>query len=296
MQQEENAMMHKKANEADHRAHLLAEELGAVRQQLADVQAELQSLKVGKPDAHEPTADNVATTSNPSATVRSEEDDIRISEVIANVKSLEELMERVRERSCTQNNIAPTFVQIYSYFHQLQTRLQSGRLRSIHSSRDSVDNVDALVNWAKPPLEELCEHYDQTASEVTRRSVDIARLRKTGFFAGCAVKEHEHENSNLHEHLQGVSVSMRFHMYEVCSRLNKIGGELMSAMKSLGDSEQLDPCMDTVEMPAEEPADRSTCKRGVASFSYMFCWAVGAVIVTVNTLTYVLQTFLSHCR
>lgn len=84
----------------------------------------------------------------------------------------------------------------------------------------------------QPSLEELCEHYDTAASEVTRRSVDIARMRKTGQVAGDAVKQQEDENSHFHQHLEGVSVSMRFHLCEVFNRLHAVGEELMTAMKN----------------------------------------------------------------
>lgn len=116
----------------------------------------------------------------------------------------------------------------------------------------------------QPSLEELCEHYDKTASEVTRRSVDIARMRKSGCFGGGALKQHEHVNSNLHEHLAGVSVSMRFHVYEVFTRLHTIGEELTLAMAGLGESEQATADDDTKVNSTAEHAEESTCKRGAA--------------------------------
>lgn len=149
MQQDENTAVVKKAVEAEHRAHLLAEELDAVRQELADVKMYLMHVKVAKADASDASEDDRTITDSPSAAFQCGSEETYIRRVVENVKSLEELMERVCERSCTQNNGGPNFTQIYSYFHQLQVRLQSGRLRSTQSNKDSVDNVDAFVNWAK---------------------------------------------------------------------------------------------------------------------------------------------------
>lgn len=137
--------------EAEHRAHLLAEELDAARQELADVKRKLQCFISSQPDT--PSVDHTIEDL-PSTSLTPRSDDIsRLHGVVENIKRLEGLIERVCKRSCTQNNICTVFTQVYSYFHQLQVRLQSGRLRLTRSTRDTVDNVDAFVNWAK-----VCTH------------------------------------------------------------------------------------------------------------------------------------------
>lgn len=85
---------------------------------------------------------------------------------------------------------------------------------------------DPFHHFMQPSIAELCACYDTTAKEVTRRSVDIARMRKLGKFADGAMLQHQAENSDLHQHLEGVSVSMRWHVYEVFNQLHKIGQEL----------------------------------------------------------------------
>lgn len=57
-------------------------------------------------------------------------------------------------------------------------------------------------------------------------------MRKMGNFVDGSMVKNQTENRDLHQHLEGVSVSMRLHVVEVFSQLHKIGQALMMAMQS----------------------------------------------------------------
>lgn len=157
MQQDEKAGILKRAVEAEQRVHLLAEELDRVRQALFAAQQQLLNMKSNVSNAavadscRQPSASDASEESKciRSADQKPGEAENRIEDVIHDVKGLEELIISVCKRSCTQNNSHADFLQIFSYFHQLKVRLQSGKLRLSQRAERSTDNVKAFIKWAK---------------------------------------------------------------------------------------------------------------------------------------------------
>lgn len=157
MQQDEAAENLSRAHEAEQRVHLLAEELDYVRQELDAARRQLllqksttmntatsdSQLQVSDPVAEDAVVQEFTAAWEPASA------EGRIQDVENDIKSLEELIGRVCRRSCTQNNSHADFQQIFSYFHQLKVRLQSGRSHMTQHADSSIENVKAFVTWAK---------------------------------------------------------------------------------------------------------------------------------------------------
>lgn len=62
--------------------------------------------------------------------------------------------------------------------------------------------------------------------------MEIARLHEMGDFGDDSLMQQQTENDDLSHHLDGVSVSMRWHLFEVFNRLHKMGQDWMIAVKS----------------------------------------------------------------
>lgn len=97
-------------------------------------------------------------------------------------------------------------------------------------------------------------------------------MRTLGKFADGTLLQHQAENSDLHQHLEGVSVSMRWHVYEVFNQLHKIGQELTIQLAcgqnlSIDDEPETALSQPTAEVLADEELAPT---RGVYYFNAVF--------------------------
>lgn len=147
----ENEDMLARAVKAEEQSYLLSEELSAVKRELAVAQESLRKIDLA---SHTTGADqtNFLPLDAPSGGSAGQTHDSleeRIEFVIDEVKGLEETISSVCKRSGTQNTSRADFIQIYSYFHHLKARTNSGRMQLTERTESSIDKVMAFVKWAK---------------------------------------------------------------------------------------------------------------------------------------------------